>query len=379
MIHPPDEVSDALRITPDFYAAALEFPRWQPVLADLCAVFGARAAQVSLADPQRQTLLETAMHGIDPALQPDYLALEDHTHDPRIPPVLAMPNRPVTEEMLLPLDRWRTSDFYRRFFLPSGLDTTLASFTEVSGTPLVATIGLMRGPDDPPYGPAEVQRMHLYLPHFRQAMRVAGYRHRTEVEQAALAGLFDALRVGAIVTDRFAEIRYANPAAEALLAGPAGLGIAGGRLVAPGQAGPDLRAAILAATTRPGGPTALQRLPRAPGEPPLLVTVGRLPGPQVPGLGLVLLMDPAQRIAGDSERLQMVYGLTDAEAAVATRIIEGAELAAIAAATGRSVETIRSHLRAVYGKLGIGRRTELVQIARALTPPVTGMTADPGD
>jgi DNA-binding CsgD family transcriptional regulator len=72
----------------------------------------------------------------------------------------------------------------------------------------------------------------------------------------------------------------------------------------------------------------------------------------------------------------MIYGLTDAEAAVAARIIEGADVAGVAAATGRSAETVRSHLRAVYGKLGIGQRTELVQIARALTPPVAG--PDPG-
>ena len=376
MIHPPPDLMDALRITPGFYAASLDFPRWRPVLADLCAVFGARAAQITLADPQRLALLETAIHGIDPSLHPAYLALEDHSQDPRIPPALAMPNRPVTEEMLLPLDQWRGSAYYRRFFEPAGIDTTLASFTEVSGTPLVATIGLMRGPDDPPYAEAELWRMQLYLPHFRQAMRVAGYRHRVETEHQALAGLFEAIRIGAVVADRFGEVRYCNGAAEMLLNGGSGLAIMGGKLVASGAVGTELRQSILAAATVPGAKTVLLRVPRGSGGAPLLVTVGRLPGPRVPGQGVVFVLDPDQRFAGDSERLQMVYGLTDAEAAVTARIIEGADVAGVAAATGRSVETVRSHLRAVYGKLGIGQRTELVQIARALTPLVAG--PDPG-
>jgi len=58
--------------------------------------------------------------------------------------------------------------------------------------------------------------------------------------------------------------------------------------------------------------------------------------------------------------LQTLFDLTPAEARVARGIGEGRTVEAIAEAFGLSRETIRSQLKAVLGKTGVGRQADLV-------------------
>lgn len=53
------------------------------------------------------------------------------------------------------------------------------------------------------------------------------------------------------------------------------------------------------------------------------------------------------------------FHLTRAEAAVVKRILDGANVDEIAEAQGISVETIRTHIRRLYGKLNISGREQL--------------------
>jgi len=53
------------------------------------------------------------------------------------------------------------------------------------------------------------------------------------------------------------------------------------------------------------------------------------------------------------------FNLTRAEAAVVKRILDGANVDEIAEAQGISVETIRTHIRRLYGKLNISGREQL--------------------
>lgn len=51
--------------------------------------------------------------------------------------------------------------------------------------------------------------------------------------------------------------------------------------------------------------------------------------------------------------------LTEAQARIAQLLLTGATLAEIAAALGVSPETVKSHTRAIYGRLGVSTRVEL--------------------
>lgn len=54
-----------------------------------------------------------------------------------------------------------------------------------------------------------------------------------------------------------------------------------------------------------------------------------------------------------------VMGLTSSEARIAQKLIEGGRADAIARDVGVGLETVRTHIRRIYNKLGVGSREEL--------------------
>ena len=81
---------------------------------------------------------------------------------------------------------------------------------------------------------------------------------------------------------------------------------------------------------------------------------------------LVLVVDPARRTVIDQDRVGAVLGLTPAESHVAVSLAQGKTIRDIAAATGRSVTTIRWHLKHIFEKQGVSRQVELVQLVMAV-------------
>lgn len=64
--------------------------------------------------------------------------------------------------------------------------------------------------------------------------------------------------------------------------------------------------------------------------------------------------------------LQGLFDLTPAEAGVARRLALGLSLAEIAAETKTSDWTVRSHVKAIFGKLGVGRQVDVVRLLQSL-------------
>jgi DNA-binding CsgD family transcriptional regulator len=95
---------------------------------------------------------------------------------------------------------------------------------------------------------------------------------------------------------------------------------------------------------------------------PLIVSAQLLSageGPDLIGIGLHLTSPEDRYVWTDfGEALK----LTRAETAVAKRILEGARAEIIAEEQGVSVETVRTHIRRMYGKLGVSGREQLFAI-----------------
>ena len=89
---------------------------------------------------------------------------------------------------------------------------------------------------------------------------------------------------------------------------------------------------------------------------------GNIP-PGVPSgeeLALIWLMDPDYVSSSFAERLRELYGVTPAEARVATALSQSARLADSARELGVGLETIRSHVKSLCRKLGATRMSELL-------------------
>lgn len=93
-----------------------------------------------------------------------------------------------------------------------------------------------------------------------------------------------------------------------------------------------------------------------------------------PAVELALPPTSPQELLREVETsLRGVYGLTPAETRVATAFVCGSSIVQVAQQQGICVETVRSHLKRIYQKLGTTRQAELVHLvltkSRVSPPP----------
>lgn len=373
-----------LRITPLFYDAALDPRRWPETLGLLAAQFGASLVHMNLGrfDARNGVAVLHASYlwPPDPQAMTRYLAFDGHLDgDPRLARAMRAPNRPVMRRDLVGDDVWYASPIYREVFAPGGIDDHVGFSVFDEGSDFAAALMLARGAREPPFDAADCDRLQEYIPHFRRAGRVAMRLLAAQEAGTVLVGALDAIDVGTFVVDAKGRIRLRNAAARALITS-GDLAVLDDRLFI---ADPAVRAEFFGtieaaaqgdAVRRAAGPV---RLPRANGGAALLATITGLNGAlalagdgSAAGRALVVVTDPTRSSETRAESLQRVFGLTAAEADVASRFAAGASLRRIAADTGRSYETVRWHLKQVMAKAGVQRQPDLVRAIKAASPPI---------
>ncbi|RYH68023.1 MAG: helix-turn-helix transcriptional regulator [Alcaligenaceae bacterium] len=77
---------------------------------------------------------------------------------------------------------------------------------------------------------------------------------------------------------------------------------------------------------------------------------------------VLVLIDPERRARPVETQLQVLFGLTIAEAKLAARLANGSALGIAASELGIAKETSRSQLRSIFRKTGTHRQAELVAI-----------------
>lgn len=88
------------------------------------------------------------------------------------------------------------------------------------------------------------------------------------------------------------------------------------------------------------------------------------------GPGCVTLMaSPPGARSLDLSSLRTLFGLTDTEARIAQRMVQGESAEQIASAHGTSVHTVRTQIKQLLGKVGVNRQSELV--AALVTSPAS--------
>jgi len=193
----------------------------------------------------------------------------------------------------------------------------------------------------------------------RLQMTLEGQGHRL------LAGTFEAMDIAAFVLDRRMRVRAMSAPAERLLHGGA-LRLAGGELLLPGAAARALAQAFAGVAT---GTPAREIL-----TPALRVKLHRLPASDAPMHGAmgfapyaILVAEPLARAPDPATALRTRYRLTATETEIALLLRAGKAREEICARRGITRETLRSHLRAIFAKLGVRRETEAIHVLLAVT------------
>jgi DNA-binding CsgD family transcriptional regulator/PAS domain-containing protein len=215
-----------------------------------------------------------------------------------------------------------------------------------------------------PFTPEEVDELATLSPRLSTAGSLARALGFARVD-AALAA-FEASGSAVILLDRCGEVVRVNHTAERLL-GPH-LGISQKRLV---SRDPDKTKEINAALHRVLWSTSQSALlppvslPRGE-KRPLIAYPMRLAGVSADALApcqaVVVLVDVEAQLRPTESVLQACFGLTMAEARVARQVASGRRVDQAAEELGIARETARHQLKAVFGKMGVHRQSELVRI-----------------
>ena len=222
---------------------------------------------------------------------------------------------------------------------------------------------------------ARVGTVGRLLPHLRQFVRVRQALVDARAQGMTLAGLLDHAGMAVIHLDRRGRVAAANDRARAILRRRDGLWDQDGRLGAA-VAEEDKALQKLVARAVPyaggagaGGSMAVSR-ERAASRLQLHVSPVGADGAVEPRSGrtgaLVLVIDPADRLRLDPGALGTLLGLTPAESYIAASLVEGMSAHDIAAGTGRSVTTVKWHIRHIFAKHGLSRQSDLVRLAMSI-------------
>jgi DNA-binding CsgD family transcriptional regulator len=181
--------------------------------------------------------------------------------------------------------------------------------------------------------------------------------------------LLDLFPMGVVVMDADARVRIANERARRIFADGGALQLAGGRVVAVRRSD----AAALSRLLEGACPYQIVgelhargafRLARDAGHDGMVVMVADRHG-SAAGIAsefVLFIHDRRAPVAVCEPTLRAVHGLTRTEARIAACLVRGVSVTAIAAEVGVSANTVRTHLKRVFGKTGAVNQSALVRI-----------------
>lgn len=261
--------------------------------------------------------------------------------------------------------RLRNSEIHSRFFKPTGDDTHHvmgASFETPWG---VGAIGIHRGQLSTAFGDPQIGVMQDLADDLRRLLVIRSRLALSARSEIRSRAVLDRFNLAIFQVDATGRVQDANLEAQRLVALAGTALVRGGLLEVAEPDGEGLRRAIRLAT-QPRAPQAgMVRLRAGPLEGWTL-TVTPLPAPGAArALVVVKSLSDEQALF---RRLQALFGLSLAEAAVAAALSRGEALSDVALARGVTEATVRSQLKALFAKTGCRRQAQLVALVSSLPP-----------
>ena len=303
-------------------------------------------------------------------------------NDPRVPLIIgrAVGQMVLDHEYFTPRDMSR-SPIYADWLASHGLRHSLAVPVFDDGRTR-EWLCLIRPLDHCAFGAGTRALLQRLMPDLLRATRLRA-RMSDVCAQAALGmAALDALPQALALVDAGGQLRYANPAAQRVLAGDKGWRLHHGRVCADSPAVQErLERSVRAACSRPGaagkadaGPAASTlHHPQSPGTGPAAAALQVLP--LHPGHPLArahwerphaLLVWGRGHAVQRAPDLVATLGLTETEARLALALAQGLSLKDFALAQGCTWHTARTHIKNLLRKTGLHRQQDVAVLVRGL-------------
>ena len=361
-----------LGIVSGFYDASMDWRLWPPILRQMGDAVRARCCAIASHDYETDTGRLEQLINIDTDYVASYesryagrnvwLRQEEHFRSP---------GAVWSSQQIVPDDELVATDFYRDWLAPQDLLHHLFGVLDRRGS-VVTYLVFGRSERAGPFNESEIALLRDLLPKMQRGFRAGqAFRKAQNIERVAMEAL-DAMPMGIVLLSGSGGVVGANLAARRIIDSGEVLSITeGGLWVDWGWRKLRFRDLI----SREGDRGRRNRaeevpafsVPRSPGQKPLsilVVPVGEQVEPEAEDkpVAIVFVGDPDRPVEIDPARLSQIYGLSRAEARVVALLARGYRLDQVAEALGVAYETVRKHLKQVFGKTGTARQAELVRL-----------------
>jgi DNA-binding CsgD family transcriptional regulator/PAS domain-containing protein len=351
------------------YDAAADPQVWPVFLERLGGFLQTPANALYIQDLSEQLASASAVVGFDPsyvrsyeehyaAMNPFVLQGDSHLFEGNV----------CLSTVLCPERELVKTDFFHEWITPQRLGDSIMGvlFRSRDLTCLIECIRLQGARD---FGERDFSLLRILMPHLQRAVQLHLRIANLESERKAAADALNRWSMGVILLDGVGQVILMNRMAEAILSEKDGLIFdRHGLHAARSSETTALRRLIQGAIHRngsssPGGALAISR---ASFKRPLSVLIT----PSCPNDGLfpqqraaaaLFVSDPERVEEPQPELLARLYGLTPAEARVASLLLEGLSLPAVADDLSLSLNTVKTHARRVYEKTTTRGQADLIQ------------------
>ena len=286
-------------------------------------------------------------------------------------------DEPARIDDLFDIDEFRQTPYYREFHAPYAIGETLVAKL-IDDTQRLATVSVTR---NKPYSLEDVERVRELCPHIRRIITIMEMLEQRTAERDSLAEVLNHLASPIIMVDPAQRIVHTNISAQEFLAEGKSLSSVCGVLTANhprNQEGlrrvtraPDLEPKSLALESDEGPVTVATVLPLTSG-----LRAGY--GKHLSASAAVFVHNQPSFDGGMATTLAVAFSLTGAEARVLSALLEGLSLAETAARFQISVNTVRWHLKALFGKTNTNRQSDLIRLASTAISQIRATRDDKG-
>jgi DNA-binding CsgD family transcriptional regulator/PAS domain-containing protein len=260
-------------------------------------------------------------------------------------------------------ERFVNTEIYHDFLRPLGARYVMGVKLADCG-PAVSMLRVHRSAKNGPYSDEDVRRLRCVFPSLAHSAQL--YFRQLELARTAsiATAALDQLDVGVLVIDRAFRVLHVNATASRILDTERALMIRSGRLWFDTRKHEAELQQLMDTGVIQSAPTSdrLTRL-RVAG---FSCSVSPLPEAQRFGESPIFVVTLVRADYSGPKlmsELQTRFGLTCSEAALADQIAAGRTLSDIAGRNSISLNTVRTHLKAVFAKMNVHSQSDLVRVA----------------
>jgi DNA-binding CsgD family transcriptional regulator/PAS domain-containing protein len=365
------------RIIPRIHDAALDPRLWTSVLQSLTEATGAIGAAYIVRNARTGRVDWANFLGPSAKYRSDYIT-RFAAKDPFTELFTGHEGTWMRLSERLSAPELRRNEWYNDFVLKCGVGDIIGAQITNTGSH-TAVFGIHEGIGEKPIPASHVKRLNRLLEPLGRAAEVQLRLRELGWKSAVAARAFDHVSTGVIVVDADGSVIEMNGLAEQVVRRGDGLTFRRGAIGAARVFETAKLEAAIASATRPGATATNSRIliGRQGGKHDYILAVSPL-GVDLDfysdPMALIIVVDPEARCP-KADDLSAYFGLSFAESRLATQLMSGKPLRAIAAESGAATATLRSQLRSILKKIRVERQADLLLVLARVPSSPDGKSA----